>query len=95
MKRELGGLRHFNKQNCDYVSFMHRSMFLTSWSSMLLEHRMSVAQPLGWSCREVMQFPLSLSPGISGVNTSRLFLGERPASTVFHNIKDKTSGVSG
>lgn len=56
-------------------------MFPTSWSSMLLEHRMSVAHPLGWSCREVMQFPRSLSPGISGVKTSRLFLGERPAKT--------------
>lgn len=55
------------------------SWFLTSWSSMLLEQRMSVAQPLGCSCREVMQFPRSLSPGISGVRTSRLFLGERPA----------------
>lgn len=42
---------------------------------------MSVAQPLGWSCREVMQFPRSLSPGISGVKTSRLFLGERPVRT--------------
>ena len=41
---------------------------------------MSAAQPLGWSCREVMQFPLSLSPGISGVNTSRLFLGDSPVS---------------
>lgn len=61
---------------CSYV-------LLTSWSSMLLEHRMSVAQPLGCSCREVMQFPLSLSPGISGVKTSRLFRGERPARTEF------------
>lgn len=48
---------------------------------MLLEHLMSVAQPLGWSCREVMQFPRSLSPGISGVKTSRLFLGDIPART--------------
>ena len=46
---------------------------------MLLEHLMSVAQPFGWSCREVMQFPRSLSPGISGVKTSRLFLGDIPA----------------
>lgn len=28
-----------------------------------------------------MQFPRSRSPGISGVKTSRLFLGERPART--------------
>lgn len=63
-------------------SCLHRSwVLLTSWSSMLLEQRMSVAQPFGWSCREVMQFPLSLSPGISGVKTSKLFLGERPART--------------
>lgn len=59
-------------------SGISRAECLTSWSSMLLEHLMSVAQPLGWSCREVMQFPRSLSPGISGVKTSRLFLGERP-----------------
>ena len=51
---------------------------LTSWSSMLLEQRMRVAQPLGCSCREVMQLPRSFSPGISGVSTSRLFLGDRP-----------------
>lgn len=41
---------------------------------------MSVAQPFGWSCSEVMQFPRSLSPGISGVKTSRLFRGDRPVS---------------
>jgi len=73
-------------------------MLLTSWSSMLLEQRMSVAQPFGWSCREVMQFPLSRSPGISGVKTSRLFLGERPVRkkgtiTAWSRISGDTKSV--
>ena len=74
---------YINNRAFDFLCSIEqmRFMVLTSWSSMLLEHLMSVAQPLGWSCREVMQFPRSLSPGISGVKTSRLFLGDIPART--------------
>lgn len=57
---------------------MNMRQCVTSWSSVLLEHLSSVAHPLGCSCSDVMQFPRSLSPGTSGVNTSRLFLGDPP-----------------
>src|SRR4029434_4300755 len=63
---------------CVYVR-MCVCVCCTSWSSVLLEQRSRVAQPFGCSWREVMQFPFSLSPGTSGVNTSRHFRGDKPA----------------
>lgn len=85
------------KLNYLRVIFFHLQcccgLLLTSWSSMLLEQRRSVAQPLGCSCSEVIQFPRSLSPGISGVKTSRLFLGDKPGGKKPYNVQYKRKTI--